>query len=85
MQAQNDKPHSKADIDIETVKLMVHGRKPDPRREGVVDVISMRGLVRAIQALRGQDIKLDANKAFARIVNINGAVSKVIMYGWLGR
>lgn len=65
----------------ETGVLTITVRMPDPRRDGILDVITLRGLARAIRVLRGEGTAGDFDRAFAKIVNLNGAIAQVIQHG----
>ncbi|KAB7786019.1 hypothetical protein MKK50_18150 [Methylobacterium sp. J-043] len=64
--------------DAENEETVVRVKMPDPARAGVVDVISMRGLMRAVNLLRGHGDRGDLDSAIARTINMNGAIAKVL-------
>ena len=66
-------------IDTE-VRGVIHA--PAAVREGIVDALSMRGLVRALAALRnaaGTDDELE--RALVRVINLSGSMARAIEDG----
>ena len=64
--------------------IEVHGviHAPSAVREGIVDALSMRGLVRALSALRGTKRTSDElGRALAVVINLNGSMARAIEDG----
>lgn len=65
----------------ETADVTVEIRMPDPARAAVVDVVSLRGLARAVGVLRGTAAPASLDSALSRMINVNGAFAKAITSG----
>lgn len=59
-------------------EVTVGVRMPDPAREAVVDVVSLRGLARAVSVLRGTAEPVSLDSALSRMINVNGAFAKAL-------
>lgn len=53
-------------------------RMADPARKAMVDVVSLRGLAQAVQALRGRSERDLLDAALSRMINVNGAIAKAL-------
>ncbi|MFK5599093.1 hypothetical protein ACFZ8E_19145 [Methylobacterium sp. HMF5984] len=72
----DEKNHTAPSEEADTVTITAH--MPDPARAGVVDVVSLRGLARAVSVLRKGDRPTAFDDAFVRILNTNGSIAKAI-------
>lgn len=58
---------------------------PNPLHDGVLDVISMKALVRAVSALRRQhptpQTEGDFERALVKMINLNGAMARLVQDG----
>lgn len=64
----------KNDADEMTVEVQM----PDPARDAVVDVVSLRGLARVVGVLRGTAPPVSLDSALSRMINVNGAFAKAL-------
>jgi hypothetical protein len=51
---------------------------PHPTLAGVADVVSLWGLLRAINALRGKNSPEEFQHALAKTMNLNGALARFV-------
>lgn len=52
--------------------------RPDPVREGVIDVLTLRGLLRAVRAAFRHQNESDFERALAKVINVNGAIAQAV-------
>jgi len=69
------------DYDTCTLRITV----PDLAREGVIDVLSMRSLVRACRYVFARPRQDEFDRALTKMINVNGAMAQAIERGCIRR